>query len=169
MRWRNRLTPGQWIGLIPIIAGKGASHNLRAHTAMVLLPIPRTTFQHALHTDKDLALMCLNLLCERSRSTYGNMAAETLLPLHARIARLLLMLMGQHGRDANSSIELDLKRSQDEFSDMLGITRQSLNRELKAPEKQGLIAIAYSRITLHDVPQLRSMAVMTETCPAVAD
>ena len=68
----------------------------------------------------------------------------------------------QHGRGKQSGIEIDLKLTQEEFADMLGVTRQSLNRELKTLEKQGLISIAYSCITLHDVPQLHSMAALTE-------
>jgi CRP-like cAMP-binding protein len=71
---------------------------------------------------------------------------------------LLLMLVDQHGRGSQSGIEIDLKLSQDEFADMLGVTRQSLNRELKNLEKQGLISIAYSRITLVDMPALQCLA-----------
>lgn len=141
--------PGQWIGLIPIIDGKGTIHNLRPHAAMVLLHVPRSAFQQALRTDQGLALMCLNLLCQRSRSVYCNMATETLLPLCARTARLLLMLVEQ--RHAMHGIELSLKLTRDDFPDMPGVTRQILNRELKTLEKQGLLTIAYSPITLHDV------------------
>lgn len=152
------LAPGQWVGLIPVLDGKGAIHDLRTHTDAVLLQVPREAFRDALLADHSLALMCLDILCDRSRSIYDNMAAEALLPLRARVARLLLMLMDQHGRSGQAGIELTLKLSQDEFADMLGVARQSLNRELKEMEKQQLIAIAYSRITLRDVAALRAMA-----------
>ncbi|MBF7729081.1 Crp/Fnr family transcriptional regulator [Pseudomonas sp. N040] len=152
------LAPGQWMGLIPILDGKGAIHNLRAHTEAVLLHVPRATFQAALQADQSLALMCLDVLCERSRSIYDNMASETLLPLRARVARLLLLLLEQHGRDAVTGIELALKLSQDEFAAMLGVTRQSLNRELKALEKMAVLSISYSRITLQDLPALQALA-----------
>ena len=152
------LAPGQWIGLIPVIDGKGAIHNLRAHSQMVLLHVPREAFLQAMHADHNLALMCIDTLCERSRSIYDNMAAESLLPLRARVARLLLMLVDQHGRGSQSGVELALKLSQDEFADMLGVTRQSLNRELKALEKLGLLSLSYSRITLQNLPALQGMA-----------
>ncbi len=159
------LAPGQWMGLIPVIDGRGAIHDLRSHTESVLLHIPRATFSQALQADHCLALACLNLLCERSRSLYDNMAAESLLPLRARVARLLLMLVDQHGRDCQSGIEIALKLSQDEFADMLGVTRQSLNRELKALEKHGVISIAYSRITLCDLPGLQRAAETASSKP----
>lgn len=152
------LAPGQWIGLIPVLDGKGAIHNLRAHTDAVLLHVPGATFQAALQVDQSLALMCLDVLCERSRSIYDNMAAESLLPLRARVARMLLMLADQHGRGKQSGIEIDLKLTQEEFADMLGVTRQSLNRELKALEKLAVLSISYSRITLRDLPALQELA-----------
>ena len=162
------LGSAQWLGLISVIDRQGAVHNARAHGEVVLLHVPQQAFRAALEEDPGLARYCLQMLCERSRSLYENLAAGGLLPLRARIARLLLMLLDQHGRDGHSGQEIALKLSQDEFADMLGVTRQSLNRELKALEKQGLITIAYSRITLHDVPQLRSMAAVAESGPAAA-
>ncbi len=89
---------------------------------------------------------------------YDMQAAESLLPLRARVARMLLMLADQHGRGKQSGIEIDLKLTQEEFADMLGVTRQSLNRELKALEKLAVLSISYSRITLRDLPALQEMA-----------
>lgn len=152
------LAPGQWMGLIPVLDGQGAIHDLRVHHTTVLLHIPREAFLSAMQADQHLAQMCIHILCARSRSLYDNQAAESLLPLRARVARLLLMLAGQHGRDCQQGIEIALKLSQDEFSAMLGVTRQSLNRELKELKNQGVISIAYSRITLCDLPGLERAA-----------
>lgn len=161
--WYNG--PGQWLGLISVIDQKNAIHDARAHAEVVLLHVPRQTFLRVLEQDPGLARYCLQVLCERSRSLYENLAAGGLLPLRARIARLLLMLLDQHGRDGQSGQEIALKLSQDEFADMLGVTRQSLNRELKALEKQGLITIAYSRITLREVALLQQMAAIADAGP----
>ncbi len=152
------LATGQWMGLIPLIDGRGAIHDLRSHTSCVLLHIPRTAFSCALHDDPQLALACLNLLCERSRALYALQAAEALLSLRGRLAGLLLALAARHGRDGERGLELTLRLSQDELADMLGITRQSLNRELKTLERQSLISIARARITLQDLTGLRRLA-----------
>lgn len=160
---------GQWHGLISVIDQQGALHDARAHGEVVLLHMPQQDFLAALEQDPGLPRYCLMVLCERSRILYDSLAADGLLPLRARIARLLLMLLDQHRRDGQAGFEIALKLSQDEFADMLGVTRQSLNRELKVLEKQGLITIAYSRITLHDVPQLRSMAAVAEAGSVATD
>jgi CRP/FNR family cyclic AMP-dependent transcriptional regulator len=152
------LGPGQWFGLISIIDGKGSVHNARSHTDTVFLQISRAVFLQAISADNGLAMLCLDVLCDRSRTIYDHMAAETLFSLRARVARRLLLMRDQYGRDSEAGIEIDLKLSQDEFSAMLGVTRQSLNRELKALEAAGVISLAYSRIRLRDLDQLNQIA-----------
>ncbi|EFX60812.1 hypothetical protein DAPPUDRAFT_275286 [Daphnia pulex] len=151
------LAEGQWFGLIPIVDGQAAIHDLRTYSQAVLLHIPRAAFLAALQQDRGLAVKCLELLCARSRTLYEHLAAETLLPLRARVARLLLMLVEQHGRESAHGQELSLKLSQEALADMLGISRQTLNRELVALEKAGLISLAYTRLTLLDDAALRQM------------
>jgi CRP-like cAMP-binding protein len=152
------LGPGQWLGLIAIVDGYGSVHNLRAHVETTALGFPRQRFLDAVASDAGLALLCLNALCERSRTLYANLAAEGLLGLRARIARLLLMLFEQHGQAGPDGPEIGLKFTQDDFAAMLGISRQSLNRELRGMESAGIIALAYSRIGLRDVAALRAAA-----------
>lgn len=159
------LAEGQWFGLIPIIDGKAAIHDLRAFSPTVLLHIPRATFIRALEQDRSLAVKCLNLLCQRSRALYEHVAAETLLPMRGRIARLLLMLAEQHGREGEQGQELSLKLPQEALADMLGISRQTLNRELNALEKAKLISLAYTRLTLLDTAALRQLSQTGASAP----
>lgn len=153
------LAEGQWFGLIPIVDGKTAIHDLRAYSQAVLLHIPQAVFLGVLERDHGLAMTCLNLLCQRSRALYEHVAAETLLPMRGRIARLLLMLAEQHGREGEQGLELNLKLSQEALADMLGISRQTLNRELIALEKAALISLAYTRLTLLDSAALRQLTL----------
>lgn len=152
------LNRGQWMGLISVIDGRGAVHNLRAHGEAVLLHIPRPAFLQALQNDSGLAKLCLEVLCDRSRMLYDNLAAESLLPLRGRVAKRLLLLQERHGRAEGQNVAITLKLSQDQFADMLGITRQSLNRQLKALAALGMISVAYSQITVLDLQGLQALA-----------
>lgn len=152
------LGPGHWLGLISIIDDQGSIHNLRAHTETTLLGFPRKSFLAAVQGDPALGMLCLNALCARSRTLYGNLAAEGLLDTRARIARLLLMLFEQHGIRGEHGLEIGLRFTQDDFAAMLGVSRQSLNRELRGLEAEGVITLAYSRIGLRDVDALRAAA-----------
>jgi len=152
------LGPGQWLGLVSMIDGKPSVHNLRAHTDVEALHFARSGFRAALDADAQLAAACLRILAERSRAIYDRLAADTLLPLQGRVARLLLSMVEQHGRARHDGIELALRLSQDDLAAMLGVTRQSLNRELMGLQADGLLSNAYARITLHKVAALSALA-----------
>ena len=156
VRWY--LEPGQLQSFIPLIDGKGAIYDSRAHSDALLLQIPRDVLMTAVAEDHELMQSLLLMLCERSRAIHETAAAEVLMTLGGRVARMLLLLIDAYGRESGAGLELSLKLSQDEFAAMLGVTRQSLNRELKAFEGRGVIKIAYSRITVLDVPALRRVA-----------
>jgi hypothetical protein len=51
---------------------------------------------------------------------------------------------------------------------MLGVTRQSINRELRPLQTQGIITMAYSKITVLDLAALRQVADM-ENADAAPD
>ena len=51
-----------------------------------------------------------------------------------------------------------LKLSQEEFADMLGRSRQSVNKELRALETEGVIRTAYSQFIIQDLPALQLIA-----------
>lgn len=153
--------PGQWFNMIPVIDGGGAIHTARAHGDTLLLHIPGKRFLAALDSDPRLARGCVLMLCERARSVYGNLAAESLMPLRGRLARHLVMLVDQHADTRRNPIDQPLKVSQEELADMLAATRQRLNRELKALERDGMISLSYREIRVLDREALRRQAVAT--------
>jgi CRP-like cAMP-binding protein len=83
------------------------------------------------------------------------LAAEGLLPLRARVARTLVMLAAQHGQGGAEGVEIQLRLTQEEYADMLGVSRQSLNRELRALEQAGAISLTYARLVVRDLAALR--------------
>ena len=101
------------------------------------------------------------MLCDRARTTYANLAAESLMPLQGRLARHLILLLDQHGQPAEEGVDLALNVPQESLADMLATTRQRLNRELKAMEAEGILRLAYRRILVLDAEALRRRAVAT--------
>ena len=76
---------------------------------------------------------------------------------------MILLLADTYGVKNASGILVSLKLSQDEFATLLAVARQALNRELKALEADGAIAIAYSTITVLNRAALEASA---ETRPS---
>ncbi|MFM0161219.1 Crp/Fnr family transcriptional regulator [Paraburkholderia sediminicola] len=156
------LGPGLIFGLIPILDGGGPVHDARSHGEAVALLIPRAVFAQAVREDPGLAQALLRLFCKRSRALYGSAAASALAPLRVRVARALLSLLPVHGVRHGETVSITLKLSQEEFAALLGASRQSVNRELKALENAGFICLAYSSIRVLDCGALNAVAGMDE-------
>lgn len=149
---------GQWMNLVPVLDAQPAIHDVTAHEPTVVLQIPAPAFRERVAECPRAMGSLLRLLCCRSRVLYEHVADHALLPLRARCARALLSLMLAHGLPRAHGVAISLKVSQTGLADMLGCTRQSVNRELKALEREGLIAMRYSTFAILDGMGLRRLA-----------
>lgn len=149
--------PVQVINLVPILDGQRCVHDISAHQDAVVLNIPRDVFLDLLDQDPVFARAVMRVLCLRSRALYESASDNVLRALRARCARILLSLMASHGETQSAAVSITLKLSQDELADMLGRTRQSVNRELKQLERDGVIAMRYSHFIVLDAQALRDV------------
>ena len=136
----NLVGPGQFQSLIPLIDERPQIHDTHCREDVTLLRIPRDAFVAALQGDPALSWEILRLLCTRSRRLYESLGESHTLALAPRLARILRGLFAEHG----AQLGID----QEELADILGATRQSINRELKVLEKTGAIALGRGKISL---------------------
>lgn len=162
---RYYVEPGQAQGFIPVIDGKGAIFDARAHGEAQLLLLPRAALLDAIASDRMLAQAILIEFCARSRTMHEAAASDALLPLRGRVARMILRLADTWGQQRAGATLVSLKLSQDEFAALLAVTRQALNRELKALEALRAIDIAYSQITVLDHALLEAAAEAPGSAP----
>jgi CRP-like cAMP-binding protein len=96
--------------------------------------------------------------------TYRWRDAEAMLRIHAvtngaqRLAGLLLGLAERLGGQTEGVIEIALPLSQDELASLAGTSRATVARALNGWRKRGFIRTGQRRITLTDVPGLRTAA-----------
>ena len=155
----RRLLPGDVFGLIPVLDGGSAVHDADAHEPTELLQIHRDVLLGELATQPALSIRLLQLFCSRSRQLYEILAFQQLLPLHARAAHLLMCLVDVEPQARpGAHRESEIHMTQSEMSDMLGVSRQSLNAELKKLESQRLIRLAHARIVVADPAGLKRLA-----------
>lgn len=153
------LQPGEVYGLIPVIDGGSAVHDADAHGPTQLLQLPREVLIAELQVHPALGLRLLQLMCGRFRQLYELFAFQQLLPLDARVVHLIMVLAHVEPQalpDRRSEIEI--RMTQSDMSDMLGVSRQSLSTELKKLEKQALIRISHSKLAVIDPSGLERYA-----------
>jgi CRP-like cAMP-binding protein len=97
------------------------------------------------------------LLAGRIRSLYGLVEDATLRSTRARVARRLLMLARGDVTMA-ADARADVPVSQEALAMMLGITRQTLSKELKALVAQGAVALRYRRIEIVSAARLWALS-----------
>ncbi|KPU95825.1 hypothetical protein APR50_03925 [Variovorax paradoxus] len=140
------LGKGQVFGLIPLLDGSTLIHDVCARGASSIVVVPRDAILRALEAHPALAMQMLLLLCQRARHNYEVVAGLSLLPLHVRVARLVLDLSaGRHVRVTQAAL-----------AEMLGASRQSINIELKKLERGGVIAVARGDIEIRDPDRLHA-------------
>ncbi len=94
---------------------------------------------------------------------YGALAhGGVLRPLPARLAREVLKAHGRELAAAGPHHPVTLRFSQEEMSQMLGASRQSINRLLKQWERGGAIEVAYRSLTVLDPEALRLLTERDE-------
>src|SRR5690606_14513954 len=87
----------------------------------------------------DVSLRFMEVLCERVRWTSGLLEDASLLDLPARLAKRLLNLADGIGEKQGDGIRIGVKLSQTDLGNMLGVTREAVNKQLREWKKDGLI------------------------------
>jgi CRP/FNR family transcriptional regulator, cyclic AMP receptor protein len=152
----NIMEPGDTFGEIAVMDGlpRTASATTLEPTTLVL--IQRNDFLALLAREPQLALHLLKLLCERLRWTSELVEESAFLTGPARLAKRLLVLASLHGRPAGDQMELRI--SQAELANFLGISRQLVNQQLQEWRKHQWVELKRNRIIVRDALALRRIA-----------
>ena len=150
------IEPGNWFGEISLLDGRSRTHDVTALEASELLVLSPSDFA-ALMARGEFSRAISVLLAGRIRSLYGLVEDATLRSTRARVARRLLMLARGDVTMA-ADARADVPVSQEALAMMLGITRQTLSKELKALVDEGAVALRYRRIEIMSVVRLKALA-----------
>lgn len=146
--------PGDCFGEMGIIDGLPRVSHAVATCDSVVRVLSKAHFEEfaARHpeVERKLALM----LCRRVRFLYALNEEASELTLHQRVARTVLRMAYSRVTD-NPARELYVAISQEELGQMLGASRQSINKELRALASEELIELRYGRIYILDLEQLK--------------
>lgn len=144
----NRVEPGGIFGEIALIDGKERSADATAVGQCTLLIIRRQDFIPFLKQNPNVAIQVLMVLCQKLRDTIDIVESVGLLPIPARLARFLLKLAENEGVETPEGLCVNVRLSQREIGNLIGATRESVNKQLRAWQEEGLIATKQSRLTL---------------------
>ncbi|CAG2158922.1 Crp/Fnr family transcriptional regulator [Cupriavidus numazuensis] len=129
-----------------------------ARVPTTLLAIPNGVILKEMQEQPRLCLGLLRQLALRAQIKYTRVTQDASVPLPTRLAWALQTMANQYGLPRGDKIILDTKLSQEDIADWLGVSRQHLNPYLKQLEKEGVICLGRSSVTILDSHRLSQLA-----------
>jgi len=135
-----RLMPaGEIFGEVALFDGGPRSAGVVTNERCELLVIERHAAFALLETHPRMALKLLQAVSARLRSLTESFEDALFLALPRRLAKKLLELVEQRGRPAPDGVRIDLRLSQEALGSLLGMTRESINKQMRAWQHEGLV------------------------------
>jgi CRP/FNR family transcriptional regulator, cyclic AMP receptor protein len=135
----NLFGPGDFFGELALLDGEPRSADAVAQEACQLLLLQRDDFMRFLEARPHVAIKLLATVSSRLRHTTQQIEDMVFFDLPARLARVLLELPEAELTSAEGERVITSRPTQAELAEMVGATRESVNKWLGAYEEQGLI------------------------------
>lgn len=148
---------GDVFGEIALLDGKERSADATAASDCELLVVPRRSVLRLLEHRPEVCIELMVVLCERLRRTNEQVEDFAFLDLEARIAKVLLRLAQEEAPHSPAS-RLGLKISQRALGELVGGSRESVNKHLQDWKRSGIIAIEKGAILIQDIDALTDLA-----------
>lgn len=150
--------PGTWFGDIALFDGLPRTHDANAHGDTTLLVVRKPDFKELLQQHVELYDALLRLNCRRLRLMFNVVEDLNTLPLAARLAKQLLLLVRSYGVPQGEEIRIGLQLAQEDLAQLLGASRQRVNQELKSFEREGAVRIEPTRLVVLSKDKLMAIA-----------
>jgi CRP-like cAMP-binding protein len=140
---------GEVFGEMALLDGRERSADVTAATECELLVVPRRSFLRLLEHRPEVSLELMVVLCGRLRRTNEQVEDFAFLGLESRIAKLLLRLAHDETRRPTTS-RLGVKISQRVLGELIGGSREGVNKQLQEWKRAGIITIEKGSIVIRD-------------------
>lgn len=150
--------PGDLFGAGGLAGAERQSVFAQATERSVVYALARPAFEAVLRAHPQLALNVLKLVGGRLRLACDAVADKAMLRADARLARVLLRQAQQWAKPDGTALRFGAAVTHQELANMVGATRQTVNRILKGFQRQGWLDLDGRHIVLLDGAALRQVA-----------
>lgn len=146
----NTITAGEVFGEIALLDGKPRTADVVAATNGKVLTIERAAVLRLLEQHPEFGLRLIEGLCGRLRATLVQLESMVFQDVATRLAASLLGL-------AQGKAPRRLDITQAALGQLVGASREIVNKRLRALAAQGIVALSPGRILLLDEARLTQM------------
>ncbi|BCL76093.1 transcriptional regulator [Jeongeupia sp. HS-3] len=148
------LEAGEVFGEVAMLDGGPRTASVEALEPCELLVLRRDAVMQHLESHPKVMRQLIAALCHRLRGADELLQDTLFLPLPQRLAKTLRQLGAQHGSDRDGSVLIDLKLTQQEIANLVGASRESVNKQLNVWVDDGLIALEGGYVRLIEPDKL---------------
>jgi CRP/FNR family transcriptional regulator, cyclic AMP receptor protein len=151
----NLIGAGETFGEVALLDGQARTADASANTNCELYVIDRREFLPFVRSQPALAMKFIELLCTRLRWTSDQVEQVILQNLPGRLASALIRLTRKHRL---SPTDKTIAVTQQEISEMVGMTRESINKQLRVWAARKWVRLEHGAIVVLDAGSLQELA-----------
>jgi CRP/FNR family cyclic AMP-dependent transcriptional regulator len=144
------LGEGDFFGELALLDDSPRSASAEAIEPTQTLTLHRDEFLGFIDSNPAFSRQVLNVLARRIRHLNNQISDIFFLDLPARLARTLLYLAEQHGRQTDDGVVIELSLTQTDMADMTGATRVSINKALGRFRRSQWVRVEGRTVTILD-------------------
>jgi CRP/FNR family transcriptional regulator, cyclic AMP receptor protein len=154
----NIIDRGGLFGEIAVLDGQPRSGDAVAIEDTELLVLERARLMPFLTANPEIPTRLIAVLCQRMRQTSEALEDALLRDAPSRVARGLLRLAGTFGKQEAAGLRLDIKLSQQQIGNLIGISRESINKHIVDWTRARYLEVNNGFITIRDKAALESLS-----------
>ncbi|MDE1933638.1 Crp/Fnr family transcriptional regulator [Bradyrhizobium sp.] len=151
----NLIGPGEIFGEVAVLDGQARTADAIANSNCEIVVIDRREFLPFVKSQPALAMKFIELLCTRLRWTSGQVEEVILQDLPGRLASALLRLTERRKASQDSRT---IAVTQQEISEMVGMSRESINKQLRAWASRNWVRLEHGAIVVLNAASLQEIA-----------
>jgi CRP/FNR family transcriptional regulator, cyclic AMP receptor protein len=151
----NLIGPGEIFGEVAVLDGLARTADATANTNCEIYIIDRREFLPFVRSQPALAMKLIELLCMRLRWTSDQVEQVILQNLPGRLASALIRLTEKHKLAPGGRT---IAVTQQEISEMVGMTRESINKQLRIWSTRNWVRLEHGAIVVLNAEPLQTLA-----------
>lgn len=151
---------GEVIGEISLLDSGERSATVVAVEQTELLTLHRRELIPFLESHPHAAIGLAGVLAARVRRLSERTEDRQTMPLPGRMAKRLISLSEQYGKHPIVGGPVEVRLPQQDLADLVGTSRESVNKQLRAWEEEGIVQIGRGRVILKRPEALEAVIAM---------
>ena len=142
-------------GDVPVFDGGPYPASAETMVDSTIWSISRNDFEILIKNHPDISLKLIRVLGKRLRQAHNLLRDMALKNVPQRLAKLLIKFEKEYGKVSGSEIFLDLPFSRQDIAEMIGVSRETVTRELSKFVKADILKVDGKKLTIVDDQKLK--------------